>query len=453
MQAIIGKTGAVGVLLHFHQPPLKIGGEWMNNIRKMWQHPVDDADRWNIACYIGSYRALPLSVNLLCDAGLNPYVMADYSGVLLHGLSEAEGMGLFSEMAAEKSGSEAGPVIAELQAASEHHPRNLDLLATGFYHPLFHPKATPPADWEFHLDEYFRLHRALLGEEATSRLRGFWPPEMAIPGDPADLYDLIEILLKKGIRWMALPTVPHRDRDNELALAPAEGKTMGFYERFYSPHVLVGRKNGRENRIIGLPRDPHAEPNKGVDLGGRAAQVAGVYVDEVRRAGRDPWFPPLALVAGDGENGSEMMQGNFFRQRFDPFVASHPETGHYPLVTGTDYLESILTEAFGKPDWDRAGEIFSEVRIQPEGYSWSGVLGNIWLSHPGKLDLYKAIFALSDQFHQISAGSVDPAAYEAAKHAVLRTQTSCYTWWESDFWLNQGWAAIEDAREAVRRLT
>jgi hypothetical protein len=48
---------------------------------------------------------------------------------------------------------------------------------------------------------------------------------------------------------------------------------------------------------------------------------------------------------------------------------------------------------------------------------------------------------------------VDPAAYEAAKHAVLRTQTSCYTWWESDFWLNQGWAAVEDAREAVRRLT
>src|SRR5437867_4762340 len=143
MPQIIGKSGAAGVLLHFHQPPLRIDGQWMNNIRKMWRHPVGDADRWNIACYIGSYRALPASVNRLADAGLEPYVMADYSGVLLHGISEAEGMGLFGEMAGEKQGSNAGPVIEELKAACAHHSANLDLLATGFYHPLFHPAATP----------------------------------------------------------------------------------------------------------------------------------------------------------------------------------------------------------------------------------------------------------------------------------------------------------------------
>lgn len=447
---VIGKSGAVGVLLHFHQPPLRIEGRWMNNIRKMWRHPAGDADRWNIACYIGSYRALPLSVNRLGDAGLAPRVMADYSGVLLHGLCEAEEMGLFGEMAAEKPGSNAGPVVAELRAAARRE--HLDCLATGFYHPLFHPAATPRADWDLHLDEYLRLHRAVLGDPATARLRGFWPPEMAVPGDPADLYDLIEALSRRGLRWIALPSVPGRDHENGKAILPAEGDRMGFYETFYSPHVIAGRKDGRENRMVALIRDPRAEPNKGVDLGGRAAQIAGEYKNEMRSRGKDAWFPPLALVAGDGENGSEMMQGNFFHQRFDPFVGSRPEAGPFPLVTGTAYLEGILTEAFGSPDWDRAGEVFSEVRLQPEGYSWSGVLGNIWLSHSRKLDLYKAIFELSDRFHAVDPTRADPAQYDAAKHAVLRTQTSCYTWWDSEFWLDQGWAAIEDAREAVRRL-
>ncbi len=450
---VIGKNGAVGVLLHFHQPPLKIEGNWMNNIRKMWCHPVADADKWNIACYIGSYRALPHCVNQLRAAGLEPYVMGDYSGVLLHGLSEAEGMGLFAEMAAEKGGSEAAPVISELRAAVTNHPSSIDLLATGFYHPLFHPAATPKADWPLHVDEYFRLHGAVMGEGSTSLLRGFWPPEMAIPGDPADIYDLIDVLWKRGIRWIAVPTVPYKDRENETALRAPPGKRMGSYERYYAPHVLVGRKDGRENRIVALIRDPRSEPNKGVDFAACARQVAGEYRKEMRAAGKDPWFPPLVLVAGDGENGNDMMQGNFFRNRFNPYVGSRPETTDCPLVTGTAYLESILAHAFGSPVWERAGEVFSEIQIQPEGYSWSGVLGNIWLSHSRKLDLYKAIFALSEQFHKIDRARIEPAIYDRILHAILRTQTSCYTWWDSEFWLGQGWGAIEDARMELHALT
>jgi hypothetical protein len=450
---IAGKSGAVGVLLHFHQPPLKIDGEWQNNIRKMWQHPHDDADRWNIACYIGSYRALPASVNGLSRIGLRPRIMADFSGVLLHGLVEAEKLGLFEEMAREKSGSNAGPVVEELAAACRDRPEALDLLATGFYHPLFHPAATPKSDWPLHIDEYLKLFRSVLGDAAAASIRGFWPPEMAVPGDPADLYDLIEILRARNIRWIALPSVPTRDRENESALRPAEGKEIGFHERFYAPHVVVGRKDGKENRIVGLVRDPRCEPNKGCDPRARAAQAAGEYRAELARGRRDAAFPPFVLIAGDGENGSEMMQGNFFRERFNPFVATRPEETLFPLVTGTSYIEEVLTTAFGKPDWDRAGEIFTELRIQPEGYSWSGVLGNIWLSRPSKIDLYKEIFAVSEEFHAIGATGADPAAYEEAKHAVLRTQTSCYTWWESDFWLNQGWEAIEDARAAIARLT
>jgi len=449
---LAGKEGAVGVLLHFHQPPINMDGMWMSNIKKMWQKPVDDADKWNIACYVGSYRALPKSVCDLANASFNPYVMADYSGILLYGINEAESEEIFTQMAQEKQGSQAGNIISELRCCDEQHPYHLELLATGFYHPLFHPAVTPKADWKLHIEEYKNLHNHLLNPQSAENLYGFWPPEMAIPGNKEDIFDLIEVLHACGIQWIAIPSVPYRDPENMNAIQPVEGRQMGFYERFYAPHVLKGKKHGRENQIVTLTRDPRSEPNKGVDIAGRIAQVSVEYARELQSQGRKAWFPPIVLICGDGENGSEMMQGNFFRNTFNPYVMSRPENSRFVLTTGTSYLSAILEEAFGKPDWSRADEIFSEIKIQADGYSWSGILGNIWLSRPEKRELYRQIFRLSDTFHSISLENIDFDLYCRVRHMVLRTQTSCYTWWNSEFWLNQGRKAIEDGWKAIDSL-
>src|SRR4030042_1321378 len=190
----------------------------------------------------------------LSAEGFSPAVMADFSGSRLLGLEEAEGEGIISAMA-EKGGSRAAEVLGALREAVSRHPRRLELLATGLHHPLFHPAATPKPDWPLQLDAYLDLHHRLFGAGATPP--GFWPPEMAVPGSPEDIFDLVELLEGRGVRYLLLPSVPYKDDWNERAPRPAQGDE-GFHSRFFLPHVLRGRKEGRENWIVTLARDPRA---------------------------------------------------------------------------------------------------------------------------------------------------------------------------------------------------
>ncbi len=448
------KRAVVCINLHHHQPFLFIdNGKRVSNIRKMWQYAGnDDQQRWNAACYVGSYRELGKSVNLLVNEGYEPRIMADFTGSLLKGLKEAEDDGLLGEMSIEKGGSRAGNVISELRRATGLPSPHLEMTATGIHHPLFHPDATPKEDWSLHIEAYISLHEDLFGKSSARGLYGFWPPEMAIPGKPDDLYDLIEVLRRNGIKWIMLPSVPYRDDWNENAIRAAPGETLGFYEKYYAPHILKGRKNGTENEIVALVRDPRSEPQKGIDLMGRASEVSEQYYKELQSRGKEVLFPPALLVASDGDNGDRMMQGNFFHDMFNPLVRTRPEKGPFALVSGTEYLSSTLESAFGKVDWSRAGEIFSEVAIQPEGYSWSGILGNIWLNKKEKKDIYTEIRKLSEAFHKISPEKVDFLRYGDAKDKLLLAETSCYTWWGGSYWQDQAWIAIRQAWDAMNSL-
>lgn len=454
MTILEGKRGLICINLHHQQPFLFINsGKRVSNIKKMWQYAGgDDQQRWNVACYVGSYRELGRSINLLVNEGYEPRIMADFTGSLLKGLKEAEDEGILNQMSIEKQGSRAGNVISELRKAIKFPSSYLEMTATGIYHPLFHPDTTPKEDWDLHIKSYRALHKILFGELSAQNLNGFWPPEMAVSGKPDDLYDLIEILHKNGIKWIMLPSVPYRDDWNERALKPPLGETLEFYEKYYAPHVIRGRKNGSENQIVALVRDPKSELQKGVDLRGRAYQVAEEYYRELQSQGKEILFPPIVLVASDGDNGDRMMQGNFFHDTFNSFVRTRPEKSPCALVGGTEYLTSILQSAFGEVNWSRAGEIFSEIVIQPEGYSWSGVLGNIWLSKKEKKDIYVEIRRLSEAFHKILPQKVDPTKYQDAMDKLLLTETSCYTWWDGSYWQDQAWIAIGQAWDAINSL-
>ena len=442
---IMGKQACVSLMLHHHQPYLFVDGRRLSNVAKMW-HSDDDQQRWNMACYVGAYAELPRMVARLSDAGLAPAIMADFSGSLLMGLDEAERDGLIDQMAGSKGGSNAAPVIGALRDTLARFPGRLELLATGLHHPLFHPAATPKADWGLQLDGYLALHRRLFGEGAACT--GFWPPEMAVPGSPEDTYDLIELLAARGVRYLLLPSVPYKDDWNEKALRPASDGE-GFYTKFYMPHVLRGKKDGQENWIVTLARDPRAEPQKGMSFEGRAAEAAAGVAREFAAKGQKPPHPPLAVACSDGDNGDNMMQGRFLNSAFAGFVGSRPEQGAYGLVTATQYLEAVLTHHFGAPDWARAREVFPEVVIQPEGFSWSGGLGNIWLNRPEKRELYDEVGRLSAAFHARARTKANQAAWAKACEAVMLCETSCYTWWDGGFWLEQAQVALGQAWEAV----
>ncbi|MFH0809259.1 MAG: hypothetical protein V2A77_02125 [Pseudomonadota bacterium] len=446
---IMEKQACVSLMLHHHQPFLLLEGKRVSNLAKMW-HSTDDQQRWNVACYVGSYAELPRLAGALAAEGFNPAVMADFSGALLLGLEEAEGDGTISAMAGEKGGSRAAGVLPALRQTLESHPGRLELLATGYHHPLFHPAATPKADWGPQLDRYLALCRRLFG--AGANLTGFWPPEMAVPGAPEDLYDLIAALQARGIRYMLLPSVPYRDDWNETALRPAAGRREGYHERFYMPHVLRGRKEGRENFIVTLARDPRAEPQKNMSFSDRGHNVAQGVAGEMAAKGERMPHPPLVVACSDGDNGDQMMQGNFLHNSWASFVRSRPEQGPIALVTATQYLEGVLSAHFGSVAWERAPEVFPEVVIQPEGYSWSGVLGNIWLNRPEKRELYAEIASLSEQFHRARPTPANEGQWNAALEWLLLAETSCYTWWGGGYWLEQAAEVLRRAREAVARL-
>ncbi len=444
---IMEKQACVSLVLHHHQPYLFAEGRRLSNVAKMWFSP-DDQQRWNVACYVGSYAELSRVVMGLAGEGFAPAAVADFSGSLLLGLEEAEREGVIAQMAAEKDGSRAAEVLAPLRAAQWRHPGRLELLATGYHHPLFHPAATPKADWPLQLDAYLELHQRLLGGKPT----GFWPPEMAVPGSPEDIYDLIAILAARGIRYLLLPSVPYRDDWNERALRPAQEGKEGFHGRFYMPHVLRGRKGQKENWIVTLARDPRAEPQKGLSFADRGVDAAQGVGREFAARGERPPHPPLVVVCSDGDNGDNMMQGRFLNSAFAAFVRSRPEKGPIGLVTATQYLEAVLTAHLGSADWERAPEVFPEVLIQPEGYSWSGTLGNIWLNKPEKRSLYEEVARLSAVFHRIGRTPANERAWRAALEAVLLTETSCYTWWDGGYWLEQAAEACRRAREAIGEL-
>ena len=444
---IMDKQACVCLMLHHHQPYLFEGGRRLSNVAKMWLAD-DDQQRWNVACYVGSYAELPRCVMGLAAEGLSPAVMADFSGSLLLGLEEAERDGLIAAMAAEKGGSRAAEVLGALREAVSRYPRRLELLATGLHHPLFHPAATPKADWALQLDAYLDLHRRLFGAAPT----GFWPPEMAVPGSPEDIYNLIELLLAREVRYLLLPSVPYKDDWNERALRPAQGEE-GFHSRFFLPHVLRGRKEGSENWIVTLARDPRAEPQKGMSFEGRGMDAAQGVARELAARGEKLRYPPLVTACSDGDNGDNMMQGRFLESAFAGFVRSRPEQqGPIGLVTATQYLEAVLEAHFGRADWARAPELVPEVVIQPEGYSWSGGLGNIWLNRPEKRELYQEVARLSVAFHAARRTRQNEAHWGEALEAVLLCETSCYTWWEGGYWLEQAAEAMRRAWAAMRRL-
>ncbi len=443
---IMTKRACAALMLHHHQPCLFVEGRLVSNLAKMWRSG-DDQQRWNVACYVGSYAELPRAVMGLAAEGANPAVMADFSGSLLLGLAAAEREGTINQMAAEKEGSRAAKVLGALREALRRHPGRLELLATGYHHPLFHPAATPRADWALQLDGYLALHRRLFGEEA--RPVGFWPPEMALPGSPEDLYDLITLLKGRGVRYLLLPSVPYKDDWNERALRPSEGRQEGYHERFYMPHVLRGRRGEEENFIVTLARDPRAEPQKGMSFEGRGEDAAQGVAREFAARGERPPHPPLVVACSDGDNGDNMMQGRFLHSAWAPF-ARRGQEGPVALVTATQYLEAVLTAHLGSAAWERAPEVFPEVVLQPEGYSWSGALGNIWLNRPDKRGLYEEVAALSADFHRLEPAP-GSAAWRAALEALLLCETSCYTWWEGGYWLEQAGEALRRARAAIKR--
>jgi len=434
-----GRTrSAFSIALHMHQPLIPAGGgdlqtaAVISNLKYMMDNP-NIGDNHNAGVFHWCYKRMGEFIPQLVHDGKNPRVMLDYSGCLLHGL---RAMGL-------------NDVFDNLKKITldPAYRRSVEWLGTAWGHAV--APSTPTQDFRHHVRAWQHYFAAIFGLEALSRVKGFSPPEMALPNHPDVFYEFVRTLRDCGYRWVLVqehsiehvedgsgirrPHIPHR-----LVARNSRGETLTI--------TAIIKTQGSDTKLIGQMQ-PYYEA-KGlsrVDLASKSV-------------------PQLATQISDGENGGVMM--NEFPPKY--FDVTREATGsETPPVNVTEYLEfldalGIREEDFPaiqpilqKQIWERfrepAGpEALEKViddlrkkdnRFNMEGGSWTNNLS--WLRGYadvlGPMDRVSALFAEKTS----NVPTSDPR-YRNALYYLLMTQTSCFRYWGSGIWTDY-------AREFCRR--
>jgi hypothetical protein len=426
---------AFAIALHMHQPliPGGAGGSLqtaavIGNLQHMMEHPeIPDAHNWSVfrSCYgrMGDY------IPDLVHRGFQPRVMLDYSGCLFHGLAQ---MG-------------ATDVIDKLRLITheERYRRCVEWLGTTWGHAV--APSTPVQDFRLHVRAWQHHFASLFGIEALARVRGFSPPEMALPNHPDVAYAFVKTLTDCGYRWVMLqedsieqfedggpvrrPHVPHR-----LVARNSRGETASI--------VTLIKTRGSDNKLVAQMQPYHEAKSLA------RTELGGVSV------------PPLVTQIGDGENGGVMMN------EFPPmFLKTIPECSGTatPPMNGTEYLEHLAAAGVAdasfpavqpmhqKRIWDRLGEAApgpdrldaviqqlrkEDGRFHMEGGSWTSNISWVrgYENVIGPMESASALFA-----EKVKAG-LTPAhpQYKNALYHLLMSQTSCYRYWGQGTWTDYG---------------
>jgi hypothetical protein len=146
------------------------------------------------------------------------------------------------------------------------------------------------------------------------------------------------------------------------------------------------------------------------------------------KAGRK--CPALIVPASDGENGNVMLN-HFFSDTFIPFFREKSDE-QVSSMTVTQYLREY------PPD--------NEIELQGVGGSWQGDHSR-WGSGDRRLEMKRKIEELSRRFHDEQTKT---SRSEEALRALLLAETSCYVYWNSDFWFDQGERMIDYAYRQMK---
>jgi hypothetical protein len=429
------------IALHMHQPLiLAETGDLrtapvISNLKYMMDNP-QIGDNHNAPVFHWCYKRMGEFIPALVGEGKQPRVMLDYSGCLLHGLRD---MGL-------------NDVFENLQriTCDPAYRQCVEWLGTAWGHAV--APSTPVQDFRLHVRAWQQHFAAIFGLEALRRVRGFSPPEMALPNHPDVAYEFVKTLKDCGYRWVLLqehtvenledggglqrPGLPHR-----LVATNSEGKTESI--------VAIIKTQGSDTKLV--------------------AQMQPCY--EARSRGRQEFagkqVPPLSAQIGDGENGGVMM--NEFPPKFHE-VMREASGSDVPPITVAEYLQYLnqqgieetafpaIRPLYQKKIWDRfrPGEGQSRLdhviadlkradsRFHMDGGSWTNNLS--WVR--GYDNVLGPIESVSALFAEKALGRVSPQEprYQRALFHLLLTQTSCYRYWGQGRWTDY-------ARELCRRTS
>jgi hypothetical protein len=423
--------GAFAIALHMHQPLVPAGGgdlrtaAVISNLKHMMDNP-GVGDNHNAPVFAWCYKRMGEFIPQLIGEGKRPRVMLDYSGELFHGL---RAMGLDDVLDSLKR------ITLEPSYASA-----VEWLGTAWGHAV--APSTPALDFRLHVRAWQHHFAGVFGLDALARVRGFSPPEMALPNHPDVAYEFVRTLKDCGFRWVLVqehsvenpdgsgirrPHVPHR-----LVARNSRGETQSI--------VAIIKTKGSDTKLV-AQMQPYYEA-KGLsrtDLGGRSV-------------------PPLVTQVADGENGGVMM--NEFPPKYMDVM--HECSGsEAPAVNVSEYLEYLAATGVKEEDfppiqpilqkriWERFPEpagpdalekVIEELRKQDgrfhmEGGSWTNKISWVrgYESVLGPMEEASALFAEKTQ----GVATSDPR-YRNALFYLLTTQTSCYRYWGSGIWTEYG---------------
>jgi hypothetical protein len=325
----------------------------------------------------------------------------------------------------------------------------VEWLGTAWGHAV--APSTPVQDFRHHVQAWQHHFGAIFGLEALSRVRGFSPPEMALPNHPDVAYEFVRTLRECGFLWVLV---------QEHSVERVEDG--GPVRDPHLPHRLVARSSeGKSQTITAIVKTQGSDTKL-------VAQMQPYY--EAKGLNRSPLagkpVPPLCTQIADGENGGVMM--NEFPAKYLEVMreASGSDVAAMNVTEYLEYLDAIgvqekdfpaIQPLMQKRIWDRfqglaGGEALEKVveelrrqdnRFHMEGGSWTNNLS--WVRGYG--DVLGPIEQVSALFAEKTRG-VNPSEhrYRNALYYLLMTQTSCFRYWGSGRWTDY-------ARELCRRAT
>jgi hypothetical protein len=420
---------AFACALHMHQPTIPAGpdGELISHLQWMIEHP-GEGDNHNAEPFAHCYRRMAELLPELIGQGCDPRIMLDYSGNLLWGFEQMGRADILGGLRA----------LACDPALIPH----VEWLGTFWSHAV--APSTPHADLTLQIQAWQHHFAALFGDEALQRVRGFSPPEMALPNHPDALYAFVKALRDCGYQWLLV---------QEHSVETLEGAPLSR-EHTLLPNRLVARScSGELATITALVKTQGSDTKL---VGQMQPCYEALGLEPLELAGRR--IPPLVSQIADGENGGVMMNEfpAAFRQAHQRLAGQARDT---VALNGSEYLQLLADAGLGEADFppiqavgqhafrEGAGEAEAGGAMAMEGASWTNNLS--WVE--GYANVLEPMQELSVRFHQRFDPllAADPAisaspAYQRALLPLLLLETSCFRYWGQGAWTDY-------AREIHRR--
>ena len=420
--------------LHMHQPTIPGGsnGELISNLQHMFEHP-DQGDNHNAEVFAWCYGRMGDFIPELVSNGCNPRIMLDYSGNLLWGIQQMGRDDILNKL--------------RIITCDLRYQPYVEWLGTMWSHAV--APSTPIPDLKLHIQAWQHYFAAIFGYEALARVKGFSPPEMALPNHPDTLYEYIKALKECGYRWLMVQEhsverldgsgLHHDDKyiPNRLFACNSKGETISI--------TALIKTQGSDTKLVAQMQPYHEAKSRGKQT------IGNITV------------PGCVTQIADGENGGVMM--NEFPRDFSPvWYEIKNSQSEVAGINGTEYLE-LLTQAGVKPDeyptcqavgqhkiWQRVEQSqatpekveeaikdlqANDHQFHMDGASWTNDLS--WVQ--GYENVLEPMNQLSAAFHQKYDQLVQQnpevtkqTEYQEALLYNLLLETSCFRYWGQGAW-------------------